>query len=130
MRRKCINLCADQQSKGQEIDPILQQVEKHGISMPAIRRLQEIQFQSKPSTQSNRNFGVLQEVRVSSTGTSFTPSQGIEVGPTTQAALPFSVYHEEGEDSKGVSAQPCTPFKPASVQSKENERRRCGGRLT
>lgn len=120
MRRKCINICNETHSKGGEVDPILQQVENQGISMAAIRRLEEIEKQSKPSARSNRNFGALQEIHTTSSGISYSQSQGISVSQSKEPDLSFSIYSES--QPRQEVQQPWKRFEPDSVQSKENER--------
>ena len=91
--------------------------------MAAIRRLEQIEKESK-QTPSNRNFGVLQEVRADSRGAVLAPSQGlsgVSAVATTQPA--FSILRdEETEERERRSDVPWTKIDAFSAQSKENER--------
>ena len=123
MRRKCINLCKEQRERGQLPDPLLSPVESDGLTMAAIRRLEQIEKQSK-QTPSNRNFGVLQEVRADGNGAVLTPSQGlsgVSAMPTAQPA--FSILRdEEAEERETTNNVPWTRMDAFAAQSKENER--------
>ena len=68
--------------------------------MAAIRRLEQIEKESK-QTPSNRNFGVLQEVRADSRGAVLAPSQGlsgVSAVATTQPA--FSILRDEETEER------------------------------
>lgn len=121
MRRKCINLCADQQKRGEPLDPILSPVERNGITMAALRKLEAIAKQSKAPAASNRNFGVLQEVHSSSSGVTFQQSQGLSHNePAPRSEVPFSICTQSSADNP--SALPSQhEFASGAVQSKENE---------
>ena len=123
MRRKCINLCKEQRERGQLPDPLLSPVESDGLTMAAIRRLEQIEKQSK-QTPSNRNFGVLQEVRAEGNGAVLAPSQGlsgVSAMPTAQPA--FSILRdEEAEERETTNNVPWTRMDAFAAQSKENER--------
>lgn len=121
MRRKCINLCADQQKRGEPLDPILSPVERNGITMAALRKLEAIAKQSKAPAASNRNFGVLQEVHSSSSGVTFQQSQGLSHNePAPRSEVPFSICTQSSADNP--SAPPSQhEFASEAVQSKENE---------
>lgn len=121
MRRKCINLCNAQHAKGEEVDPLLQQVEAKGISMSAIRRLEELEKQSKPAANSNRNFGALQEIHTSGGEVSYSQSQGISVRNPENAGLSFPIYTESQPTQESVDL-PWKRFELNSNQQKENDR--------
>lgn len=90
--------------------------------MAAIRRLEQIEKESK-QTPSNRNFGVLQEVRADSRGAVLAPSQGlsgVSAVATTQPA--FSILRDEETEREMKSDVPWTKIDAFSAQSKENER--------
>ena len=125
MRRKCINLCKEQREHGQFPDPLLSPVESEGLTMSAIRRLEQIEKQNK-QTPSNRNFGVLQEVHANPHGAVLAPSQGlagISSAPTAQPA--FSILRDEETEEKESIELPWTRIDSFSAQSKENERLAC-----
>ena len=65
MRRRSINICTRQRESGLPEDPILAPVERHGVTMDALRRLQEIEMENRGSGGTNRNFGVFQEISLS-----------------------------------------------------------------
>lgn len=121
MRRKCINLCNAQHAKGEEVDPLLQQVEANGISMAAIRRLEELEKQNKPAVNANRNFGVLQEIHTSDGEVSYSQSQGIAVRNPENTGLSFPVYTESQPTQQSVDL-PWKRFELNSNQQKENDR--------
>ena len=121
MRRKCINICNAQHSKGEQVDPLLQHVEMEGITMSAIRRLEEIEKQTK-SVNSNRNFGVLQEVHKTPVGTTFSQSQGLTTKETQKASLSWTPFEESKSIKEETPEIPWNRFEPESIQSKENNR--------
>lgn len=124
MRRKCINLCAEQQKKGDPLDPVLSPVERNGITMAALRKLESIAKQSKAPSGTNRAFGALQEVHASSSGVSFQLSQGLSgVNPLPSAQLPFSICAEERDHAVAADVPPpWGTFHSQAAQSKENQR--------
>lgn len=125
MRRKCINLCAEQQKKGDPLDPVLSPVERNGITMAALRKLESIAKQNKAPSGTNRAFGALQEVHASSSGVSFQLSQGLSgVNPLPSAQLPFSICAEERDHAVATDVPPpWGTFHSQAAQSKENQRK-------
>lgn len=122
MRRKCINRCKEQRESGQMPDPLLAPVETEGLTMAAIRRLEQIEKQSK-QTPSNRNFGVLQEVHADANGAVFAPSQGLAGISTVATAQPaFSILRDEETEERQTNDLPWARMDSFSAQSKENER--------
>lgn len=121
MRRKCINLCKEQRDKGEMPDPLLEPVETNGITMPAIRRLEELYKQTK-QTPSNRNFGVLQEVHSGSNGPIFQPSQGLRSFNSTAPQQPsFRILADNESPSQVGSELPWNHFEGSLTRSKENK---------
>lgn len=146
MRRRSINICTRQRESGLPEDPILAPVERHGVTMAALRRLQEVAMEESGSGGTNRNFGVFQEISLShnpsqnstfSSSPSFPlPSQGLgQHRPmntaSSSSATPFSIYEDPPADSnqqsqplqqQGEGSVSWGQFEGQSVQAKENVR--------
>ena len=145
MRRKSINFCQKQREKNLPEDPILSPVERHGVTMDALRRLQEIEMENRGSGGTNRNFGVFQEISLShnhSQNSYFAPSPQVSLPSrrlgqyhsvnATSSSIPFSIYEDPPADLN-QSSQPSLQqqgegsiswgqFEGQSVQAKENAR--------
>lgn len=107
------------------MDPVLSPVERNGITMAALRKLESIAKQNKIPSGTNRAFGALQEVHASSSGVSFQLSQGLSgVDPLPNSRLPFSICAEEPDHATATEIPPpWGTFHSQAAQSKENQRK-------
>ena len=146
MRRKSINFCQKQREKNLPEDPILSPVERHGITMDALRRLQEIEMENGGSGGTNRNFGVFQEIALShnhSQNSLFASSSQVSLPSwklgqrqtmNATSSIPFSIYEDPPADlnqqsqqsqqsqQQGEGSISWGQFEGQSVQAKENVR--------
>ena len=92
--------------------------------MAVIRRLEELEKQSKGTKHGNLNFGALQEIHHTSSGVTYVQSRGIIDPQPMSKPLSFSIYsdNQSQNQEKPVDEVPWKRFETAADQSKENQR--------